>query len=137
MLSVVSHKDAGHAFKDLGKLMLPVEEFVNEIRREDIVDRAPVMNVATNDSLLHVMKKVGGAGKEEEEEEEPRSPHPLLAVWRRATSPYVCAQSSHAGDGRHLDGQVSRSNRAAAVARNLTRTLCSDVLKAFASVDVQ
>ena len=40
-------------------LLSPVEEYVNEIRRADLVDRAPTMNVSSTDSLLHVLKKVG------------------------------------------------------------------------------
>lgn len=37
--------------------MKPVEEYVNEIRREDLVDRAPTMNVASDTSLATTIKK--------------------------------------------------------------------------------
>lgn len=72
IVSVVTFKDAGHAFKDFSRFLVPVEEFVNEIRREDLIDRgmflfcflcsscffqAPTMNVASDTSLGTTMKK--------------------------------------------------------------------------------
>lgn len=57
IMGVISLKDAGYALKDLNLLMKPVEEYVNDIRRMDLIDRAPTMNVATTDTLQYVVKK--------------------------------------------------------------------------------
>ena len=37
IISIVTVKDVGHALKDFGRLLLPVEAYVNEIRNEDLV----------------------------------------------------------------------------------------------------
>jgi len=57
ILSIVTMKDAGHAIKDLARLLSPVEEYVNEIRRQDLVDRAPTMNVPQNATLAATIQK--------------------------------------------------------------------------------
>lgn len=57
IVSVITFKDAGHALKDFSRLLIPVEEYVNEIRREDLVDRAPTMNVPSDATLGITIKK--------------------------------------------------------------------------------
>ena len=52
-----SFADAGHALKDFARLLIPVEDFVNEIRREDLVDRAPTMNVPMDCTLGDAIAK--------------------------------------------------------------------------------
>ncbi len=50
-------QDAGHAMSDFGRLLMPVEAFVNEIRNEDLVDRAPTMNVPVDATVGITVKK--------------------------------------------------------------------------------
>jgi predicted transcriptional regulator len=38
-------------------LNLPIEEFINEIRREDLVDRAPTINILPETDLGSAIKK--------------------------------------------------------------------------------
>ncbi len=57
ILSIVTLKDVGHALKDFGKLLLPVEAYVNEIRNEDLIDRAPTMNVPVDATVGMTIKK--------------------------------------------------------------------------------
>lgn len=42
---------------DFGRLLMPVEAFVNEIRNEDLVDRAPTMNVPVDATVGITIKK--------------------------------------------------------------------------------
>jgi hypothetical protein len=38
-------------WKDFGRLLAPVEQYVNEIRNEDLIDRAPAMNVPVDSTV--------------------------------------------------------------------------------------
>lgn len=63
ILSIVTMKDVGHSLKALERLLLPVEDYVNEIRMEDLVDRAPTMNVPQDSTLATTIKKFIAVGR--------------------------------------------------------------------------
>jgi CBS domain-containing protein len=55
IISIITIKDVAHSLKDFSHLLCPVEQYVNEIRNEDLIDRAPTMNVSVDRFIVLVL----------------------------------------------------------------------------------